>query len=81
VNLVVASRATVSCDPLVPSVPDQPPEAAQEVALVEVHDRVEALPLVSEVGLAVSWTVGAGAETVTVVLCPADPVALVQVSV
>jgi len=62
-------------------VPDQPPEAAQEVALAELHDSVDILPLVTEVGLAVSWTVGAGAETVTVVLWPADPVALVQVSV
>jgi hypothetical protein len=79
--LVVASRATVTCDPLVPSVPDQPPEAAQEVAFVELHDSVEVLPLVSEVGLAVNWTVGVGAETVTVVLWAADPVALVQVSV
>ena len=77
-----AVSAPVDCDPLVASVPDQPPEAVQEVALVELQVRVAAPPEATLVGLAVSVTVGAGAVTVTVVDCgalvPPDPV---QVSV
>ena len=41
-------------------VPDQAPEAVQEVALVEDHVRVEAVPDVIEVGLAVREMVGVG---------------------
>ena len=48
--------------------PDQPPVAAQEVALVELHDTVDAPPLAMLVGLAPSVTDGSG-TTVTV----ADP--------
>jgi hypothetical protein len=40
--------------------PDQPPEALQEVALVEVHVSVELLPDATVVGLALKLTVGAG---------------------
>jgi hypothetical protein len=58
--------------------PDQPPEAAQEVALVEDQLNVEALPLVTVLGLAVKVTVGAGALTETVaddcVELPPEPV-------
>ena len=46
-------------------VPLQPPVAAHEVALVELHVSVEAAPLATEVGFAVNVTVGAG-TTVTV---------------
>ena len=42
-------------------VPDQLPEAVQDVALVELHVRVAAPPELTEVGLAVSVTVGTGA--------------------
>jgi hypothetical protein len=62
-------------------VPDQPPEAVQEVALVEVHVSVELLPDTTLVGLAVSVTVGAGVVTVTVADCEALPPIPVQVSV
>ena len=66
-------------DPLVPRVPVQPPEAVQEVALVELQVRVELPPDAIVVGLALKLTVGV---TVTVadcgVLLPPVPV---QVSV
>ena len=58
-------RAPVLCVPLVPLAPLQPPEAVQDVALVELHVSVDAAPLATEVGFAVSVTVGAGI-TVTV---------------
>lgn len=52
------------------------------MALVEVHVRVDALPLVRLEGLTLNDTVGAGdAETVTVADCDAEPPAPVQVSV
>lgn len=52
------------------------------MALVEVQVRVDALPLATLVGLALSETVGAGgAETVTVADCDAEPPAPVQVRV
>jgi hypothetical protein len=54
----------------------------QEVALVEVQVRVDALPLVTLAGLALNDTVGAGgAETLTVVDCDAEPPAPVQARV
>jgi hypothetical protein len=62
-------------------VPDQPPEAVHEVALVELQLRVDALPLARLVGLALNVTVGVGAVTLTVADCVALPPAPVQVSV
>jgi hypothetical protein len=44
--------------PLVPSVPLQPPEAVQELALVELQLSVAALPLWTDVGFAVRVAVG-----------------------
>ena len=50
--------------------------------MVEVQVRVDALPLLTLAGLALNDTVGAaGAETVTVADCDAEPPAPVQVSV
>jgi hypothetical protein len=50
--------------------------------LVELQVRVDALPLLTLAGLALSDTVGAaGAETVTVADCDAEPPVPVQVSV
>ena len=50
--------------------------------MVELQVRVDALPLVMLVGLALNDTVGAGgAETVTVADCDAEPPAPVQVRV
>jgi hypothetical protein len=46
----------------------------QEVALVETHERVDDCPVVIDVGLAKSETVGGGGgATVTVACAVADP--------
>lgn len=45
VNLVVALMATVACVPLVATAPVQPPEAAQDVALVDDQAKVALEPL------------------------------------
>jgi hypothetical protein len=81
VKVAVALSAPVEAEPLVPSEPDQPPEAVQDVALVEDQLRVELAPFAMLVGLALSDTLGAGADTVTVADCDAEPPAPVQVSV
>ncbi len=78
---MVAVRAPVDWDPLVASVPVQPPDAVQEVALVELHASVALLPDTTLVGLAVSVTVGAGVVTVTLADCEALPPVPVQDSV
>jgi hypothetical protein len=74
---VVAVRVPVLWVPLAVFVPVQPPEAVQEVALVELQVSVEDPPLAIDVGFAVSVAVGTGA-TVTVadaaVLVPPAPV-------
>jgi hypothetical protein len=62
-------------------VPVQPPDAVQEVALVELHASVALLPDTTLVGLAVSVTVGAGVVTVTLADCEALPPVPVQDSV
>ena len=62
-------RAPVDCEPLRAIEPDQPPEAVQEVALLEDQLKVAALPLVMELGLAVRLTVGAADLTDTVADC------------
>jgi len=56
--------AAVDWLPEVALVPDQPPEAVQEVTLVEDQVSIEFPPLVTDVGIAASETVGvvAGAE-------------------
>jgi hypothetical protein len=66
VNFVVALSATVVCEPLKGSVPPQPPEATQLVALVDDQVRVDVAPLFNVVGLAVIVTTGAGGLTDTV---------------
>ena len=58
--------------PLVASVPVQPPEAVQEVALVLDHVRVDLPPEAIVVGFAVKVTVGADELTVTVAEAGAD---------
>ena len=64
-------------------VPVQPPEAVQDVAFVLVQLRVEELPLMTVVGVALKVTVGTvGPEaTVTVTDCAAVPPAPVHVRV
>ena len=73
--------APVVVDPLVASLPDQAPEATQEVALVEDQVKVAALPLATVLGLALSVTVGGREVTVTVADCAALPPVPVQVNV
>lgn len=55
----------MDCEPLAAWLPDQPPEALQEVAFVADHVNVELLPLTMELGLAARLTVGAGVAAVT----------------
>jgi len=77
----VALTAPVACEPLIARAPDQPPEAVQEVALVEVQVSVELPPLAMFVGLALSETLGGGADTETVTDCAAEPPRPLQVNV
>ena len=74
----MAVSAAVVCVPLAARVPLQPPDAVHAVALVELQVSVEVAPLATDVGDAVSVTVGVGAVTVTVAdavgLVPPDPV-------
>ncbi len=71
----------VACEPVTASVPDQACEATQAVALVDAHDSIAALPLVTVLGLALKVTVGAGELTVTVADCAAVPPVPVQLKV
>jgi hypothetical protein len=74
--------APVDCDPEILLAPDQAPEAVQEVALLDDQVRVDALPLLIVLGLALRLTVGEGfALTATVADCAALPPLPVQVSV
>lgn len=71
----------MDCEPLTGLLPDQAPEAVQEVALVADQVRVELLPLITELGLALRLIVGAGDFTDTVADCAALPPAPEQVKV
>lgn len=77
----MALRAPVDWEPLVGIAPDQAPEALQAVVLVDDQLKVALLPLVSELGLALKLTIGAGALTETVADCAAEPPGPVQVRV
>jgi hypothetical protein len=76
----LAVRAPVDCEPLAALVPDQAPEAVQEVALMADQVSVELPPLATVPGLATKVTVGAGDVTETVADCVALPPVPVQVS-
>ena len=56
----------MDCEPLSALLPLQPPDAVQAVAFVADQVSVELVPLVTELGAALSKTVGAGALTETV---------------
>ncbi len=58
--------------PLVDLLPDHAPEAVQLVALELLQLSVELLPLVTEVGFAERFTVGAGVAVVTVTVAEAE---------
>jgi hypothetical protein len=76
----LADTAPVDCEPLSALLPLQPPDAVQAVALLLDQVSVEAPPAFTLLGVALSVTVGALPETVTVADCVADPPAPVQVS-
>ena len=71
----------MECEPLTGSLPDQAPDAVQDVAFAADQVSVDALPLMTELGLALKLTVGAGAFTDTVADCAALPPVPVQVRV
>jgi len=71
----------VDYEPLVGLLPDQPPEAVQDVAFVADQFKVEVPPLITELGLAVRLTAGAGDFTETVADCVALPPGPIQVNV
>jgi hypothetical protein len=77
---VPAVSAPLDCEPLIALLPDQPPEAVQALALVDVQVTVAAAPLVTVLGVAERLTVGAAGVTETVAACVALPPAPVQVS-
>ena len=72
--------APVVEDPLVARDPSQPPEAVQEVALVDDQVSVVFAPLSTVLGLAARLTLGAALVTDTFAVCVALPPAPVQVS-
>jgi hypothetical protein len=77
----LADRGPVGCDPVGALVPDQAPDAAQEVASVDDQDRADALPLAILLGEALNRMVGGVALTDTVADCAALPPGPVQVNV
>jgi hypothetical protein len=60
VKVELAVSTPVDCEPLIPLVPDQAPEAVQDVALVADQLTVELLPLATVLGLADRLIVGTG---------------------
>jgi hypothetical protein len=77
----LAVSAPVDSEPETPFVPDQPPLALQDVALVADQVRVALPPFVTVLGLLLKLTVGASCLTDTAADCDAVPPAPVQVNV
>jgi hypothetical protein len=71
----------VDWEPLVPLLPDQAPEAAQDSELADFQVNVDVPPLLTVLGAAVSATLGVAVVTVTVVDCEALPPCPVQVNI
>jgi hypothetical protein len=77
--VALALSAPVDCEPVTGLLPDQAPEAVQEVALVDDQVNVALPPLVTVLGLALIVTVAVGfGLTVTVVDWAAVPPVPVQ---
>jgi hypothetical protein len=73
----LAVSAPVDCEPLTGRLPDQAPDAVQDVAFAADQVSMVLLPLTTVLGLAPSVTTGAAAVTETVADCEAlapDPV-------
>ena len=62
----MADRTPVDCEPLSALLPLHAPDAVQVVAFVADQVSVELVPLATELGAALSKTVGAGELTETV---------------
>ena len=62
----MADTAPVDCDPVSPFEPLQPPDAVQEAALVLDQVSEDEAPGFTVLGVALSVTIGALPETVTV---------------
>lgn len=71
--MALAVNAPVDWEPCVARLPDQAPEALQEVALVEDQLRVALPPLETALGPTLKSTVGAADLTDTVAACEALP--------
>jgi hypothetical protein len=81
VYVALAFSAPVDWVPCTDFVPDQAPEAVQEVAFVAAQFNVELLPLVMALGPTLKVTVGAGDLIETVADWVAVPPVPVQISV
>jgi hypothetical protein len=57
-NVLVLASALVGCESLATLLPDQAPDAVQELASVEDHVSVEDPPCATDIGFAASDTVG-----------------------
>jgi len=79
--VLAAVSGPVVAVPVSALLPDQPPDATQEVAFEVAHCSVALAPLETALGLAVRVTTGAGEVTDTVVDCVALPAGPLQVSV
>jgi len=77
----VADSAAVASVPLTGLLPDHAPDAVHDAAFSADQVRVELLPLITELGLAESLTVGAGVLTETLAVSAAVPPSPVQVRV
>ena len=75
----MAVNEPVDAEPLRARLPDQAPEAVQEVALLLDQVSIEAVPDLTVLGLALSVTTGDEVGTVTVTDCVAEPPPPVQV--
>jgi hypothetical protein len=81
VYVALASTAPVDREPLVGWLPDQAPEAVQEVALTDFQLNVAMPPLLTVLGATLNAVLGAAPATVIVVDWVAWPPGPVQVSV
>lgn len=69
----------MDCEPVRALVPDQAPDAAHEVALLDAQVNVALPPLDIALGPMLRLTVGAAALTETIADCTAEPPVPVQV--
>jgi len=76
----LAVSAAVGCEPLAANVPLQPPEAVQEVALLDDQVNVVLPPDGTVLGLALIEAVGGALDRATVTDWDPEPPAPVQVS-